>query len=654
MSSYRSSIFAISCSTKDDDEHVRCPANSPAMTERTPLLATPINSYVLSISEAPDDQTTVRSDSEISTIIYEAGDLSPIISKVNSNATLEIEGDALSSHPGRDGDFRLPKDSNLHLNPDEAGAKEGNEFSFHGGITENQFWIIFAGILMANFVAAFDSTIMASTHTSITSAFNASNSASWLSTSFLLTSTAFQPLYGRLSDVLGRRVPFVGSCLIFSLATVWCAIAPNVKSFILARAICGIGAGGMLTMGAIVLSDLLPIEIRGTYQSINNLAYGVGSALGAALGGFLADALGWRWEFGIQVPFGLFSMAVCYFTIPENLGRKSEASFWKRFAEFDVAGSVYLTTSVAFLILGMSLGGNIYEWTNPIVLGSLALAVVLGTLLVRVEKKAVAPVMPLHLLVSHPRGNLIFNNFFGMMSIATIIFNLPLYFQTVLLESATVAGGRLLIPSVAGTIASVATGIIITRTGCLHHTIYVGCVFLVIGTITLCCMDRSFPNWAFLLFLIPSNLGLGFIFPSTLMSVLATSTQSEQAVATSTLTMWRCIGNVIGVASSSLIVQNGLLSFLEVNVVGPEKEEIIRRVRSSVTAIFDLPKGYQEQVIKSYISALRLCFGWAVVTAVASLILILGIRLPVIKTQNKKGAKKMEEGYQHIDCGAEF
>jgi len=298
----------------------------------------------------------------------------------------------------------------------------------------------------------------------------------------------------------------------------------------------------------------------------------------------------------------------------------------------------------------MSLGGNIFPWTHPIVIGSLIMSVVLIKLLLHTEKKAEEPVMPLELILAPPRSKLIFSNFFGAATIGTIFFNLPLYFQTVLLESATVAGGRLLIPSIAGTAASVATGLIIDRTGRLFPVLFTGSLILFVGATALTCMDRVLPKWTYVLFLIPSNLGLGFMFPSTLMSVLATSSQEDQAVATSTLILWRCLGNVIGVASSSLIVQNCLYYFLEKRVTGPHKAEIIDQVRKRVAAIFDLPKGTQEEVISSYASSLKYTFVWSTLTAAAALVLIYGVHLPTLRSPGsvKKEKKLKKDDYQRF------
>ena len=261
---------------------------------------------------------------------------------------------------------------------------------------------------------------MASSHPIITSYFHSSNSASWLSTSFLLTSTAFQPLFGRVSDTFGRRGPFVFSLAVFALGTAWCAAAQSILSFIMARAMCGIGAGGAMSMGAIVNSDLVPIEIRGTYQSILNLAFGFGSSLGAAMGGFLADALGWRWEFAIQVPPIVLCLVIAWVATPDDLGphlsRHSDVTVWQTLKSFDLAGSFLLTMSVTFLILALNLGGNVLPWSHPFIVIAFLIFVITAGILVQVESKAEKAVMPLKFMFSSPQANLVFSNFFASIA----------------------------------------------------------------------------------------------------------------------------------------------------------------------------------------------------------------------------------------------
>ncbi|KAF7910550.1 hypothetical protein BELL_0078g00150 [Botrytis elliptica] len=500
---------------------------------------------------------------------------------------------------------------------------------FLGGVGVKRFWLIFGGVLLTYTLSSFDSTIMVSSHPVITSYFHASNSASWLSTAFLLTSTSFQPIFGRLSDAMGRKPPYIFSMILFLVSTIWCALAQSMTSFIIARAVCGLGAGGVMSMGSIITSDLIPIEIRGAYQSYLNIVFGIGAASGAALGGAIADHLGWRWEFGVQVPGLILCLIVSCFVIPNDLGlNRGKKTLKEALSVFDYKGSLLLMATITFFILAINLGGNIYPWTHPLILTCIILTIIGLPLFIITEYYASQPVMPLSLITHNPRGSLIIGNALGAIVINAVLFNIPLYFQAVLLESPTASGLRLIIPSIAASAIGTLTGFLITWTRNLKTPLVLGVSLYVIGTIGLVAMNRSLPNWVYVLLLIPSSMGQGFQMPGSFMSVLAVSEQGEQAVVTTTLVLWRSMGQVLGVAVSSLIVQNSLVGFLNANVVGPDKEKVIEAVRSSVQAVAGLEPHYRDQVIDSYAEALKAAYVFALVVSILSFAITIGIKLP--------------------------
>ncbi|KAM0275695.1 hypothetical protein ACHAQH_007492 [Verticillium albo-atrum] len=506
---------------------------------------------------------------------------------------------------------------------------EAKESPYLNGISTRRFWCIFSMILSTNFIACFDGTIMASSHPVITSYFNASNSASWLSTAFLLTSTSFQPLLGRISDSVGRKPPYVITMFIFALANVWCATATSMTSFIFARAACGLGAGGMMTLGSIIISDMVTIEARGEYQSYLNITYGIGSALGAALGGAMADHLGWRWEFGIQVFPLLVCVAVAFLTVPNHLGVVGKReTFLEALRAFDFRGSLLLTISITSLVLGLNLGGNVLPWSHPFVIAALITFSVAFPAFLYSQSLASRPIMPLYLVRHSPRANLIFANSLASILTNAILFNIPLYFQAVLLTSATASGLRLVIPSVVASTAGAITGLLITRTRRLKWPLAAGTTFFVLGTAALAALQRGWPSICYLLVLVPHSLGQGFQFPGTFMAVLAVSEQRDQAVVTSTLILWRSLGMVLGIATSSLVMQNALVVYLDRYVTGPGKADIIARVRESVETVAKLEGAAREQVVLSYEAALRLTFLCCVGVAFVSWCLIMPVKMP--------------------------
>lgn len=253
------------------------------------------------------------------------------------------------------------------------------------------------------------------------------------------------------------------------------------------------------------------MEYRGTYQAYINLFYGLGAASGAASGGFLCDKLGWRWTFGIQVPL-IVTLLICgLIAIPSDLGpnlaRHTGQKWYQTLKGFDLVGSFCLTLTTATMILGLNLGGNIFSWNHPIVISSLVVSVLSAILLIRIESRAHRPVMPLAMLSKSPRANLVFSSFFATLGINTILFNAPLYFQAVKLDSASASGFRLAAPSTLQTIFAVSTGFFITWTGRMKSPQVVGASCMLIGGIALSCMWDGIPPWLATLFVVPPSLG---------------------------------------------------------------------------------------------------------------------------------------------------
>ncbi|KAI3329798.1 major facilitator superfamily domain-containing protein [Ustulina deusta] len=523
-----------------------------------------------------------------------------------------------------------------------ADDDEGERPSFLINTQPRRFRVVFAGIMLTYFIANFDGTIMASSHPVITSHFHASNMASWLTTAFLLTATATQPLVGSLSDTVGRRPLYLVTMAVFAGATAWCALAQSIGSFIAARAVCGLGAGGMMTMGAIAISDCVPIERRGTYQSIINIVYGLAAASGAAFGGVLADSLGWRWEFGVQLVPLTACLVTAFFSMPADLGLHSgrkKQTFMQGLRGFDFKGSALLTTSTTFLILGLVSGRISLAWlgSHPFIISSLAIFAVCFPTCLFVESRTERPIMPLVLLRSTPRANMIFSNVMASFLLNAILFNTPLFFRAVLLKSATQSGLYLLVPTAAASLTGTATGVLISRTGHLKWPLLSGTILFLLGTVLLSFMRRGWPTWAYLLCLVPAALGQGFQFPGTFIAVLAASKHREQAVVTSTLHLWRALGSVLGVACSSLVFQNALLRYLVMYVSVPGegdggekwKRQFIERVRSSIEAVSELPEGQaKNEVVMSYAAACRATFLVCLGIAFVSVLMILPIRLP--------------------------
>ncbi|KAK3946866.1 major facilitator superfamily domain-containing protein [Pseudoneurospora amorphoporcata] len=418
------------------------------------------------------------------------------------------------------------------------------------------------------FLYGFDGTITAATYAIISSEFGAANTASWLTTASLVISTAFQPLYWRVSDIFGRRVYSFISTITFALG------------FIVARALTGFGGGGLMTMATIINSDMIPFRRRGMYQALQNGMFGFGAICGASFGASVADGIGWRWCFLLQVPVSAFALAVGWVVIKNPL-------------------------------VGLSLGGNELPWSSPWVVASLVGRTAMLVLFLVVEARTRAiPVIPLRLLKGSLPLLTQFANVCAGLSAYAYVFDLPLFFQVVLLDSATTAGARLAIPSLATPIGGLIAGVVMSRWGKLITLVRIGTALMVLGNALVTSLAFEDSRWKYLVYIFPAKLGQGTQAFSSLH-------WPHHAVAASTVYLIRSLGTVYGVAITSAIVQTTLSVRLP-GALGeiPDKWPVIDEIRHSVSAIKDLLPDIQLKAREVYYEGLRLSF--ATSTAVAA------------------------------------
>ncbi|PGH29057.1 hypothetical protein GX50_08189, partial [[Emmonsia] crescens] len=439
-------------------------------------------------------------------------------------------------------------------------------------------WIeiaIFANV----FLSGFDGTITASTYAVISSEFNAANNASWLTTSYLITSTAFQPLYGRFSDIFGRRACFFTSTIAFMLGCLGCALAPNIVFLNLMRAVTGLGGGGLMTMATIINSDMIPFKERGMYQAVQNVLHGFGSICGASLGGSISDTIGWRWCFLLQVPVSIFALVVGHLVVKNQshynnanheTPKTALSAIWNR---VDLSGALLLIVGLCSQLVGLSLGGNELPWSSPwVILSLVASALILGLFLYVEATTSAMPVIPPHML----RGKLavsaqISNICVGMAAYA-FLFMLPLFFQVVLQDSASTAGARLIIPSLATPVGGVISGFVMSRWGHLANLVRIGALLMFIGNALVMLLGFDSAKWKYIAYIIPASLGQGIVYPAILFTVLAAFDHADHAVSASTVYLIRSLGTVWGVAITSAIIQNTLKKRLPAALTGvPDK-----------------------------------------------------------------------------------
>ena len=392
--------------------------------------------------------------------------------------------------------------------------------------------IIMCTAWLGIFLAAIDSTIIATLSGPISSEFNSLQMFSWVAAAYLIGNAASQPLCGRLTDVLGRGPGLVASNILFAVGNLVCGVARDQYAMILGRAVAGIGGGGLVCIATFLASDLVSLRRRGLFQGIANLWYGIGGMVGGVAGGFLHDhtAMGWRLAFFIQVPPAVFCAVAVYFLVEIPPKQSSKCLL----ARIDYLGALLTVAFVVILSLGLSSGGSIVPWTHPLPLTTLPISLAILALLIRRERRVEQPIIPVRLL-SDPTVFASFSiSFLSVMIMMATTFYVPLFLQ-VRGESATKAGIKLLFSPASMPLGALGVGYVMKQTGRYVGLTASSIIAMGSGALIFTFQHESSQDWLTYTGLFLLGGGYTAVLTTTQIACIAAVDHAQQAVVTSTI-----------------------------------------------------------------------------------------------------------------------
>ncbi|MGB8839710.1 MAG: MDR family MFS transporter [Aliidongia sp.] len=457
--------------------------------------------------------------------------------------------------------------------------------------THRETVIIIVGLMLGMFLAALDQTIVATALPHIAADLRGTEHLSWIVSSYLLISTAATPIYGKLSDLYGRKLMLQIAIVIFLAASILCAVAASLTQLIVFRALQGLGGGGLLAMAHATIADVISPRERGRYQGYFAGVYAAASVIGPVLGGLFADYLTWRWVFWINLPIGIAALAVSQYALRRLVAKRLRH-------KIDYPGAALIVAGVCCVLLVTTMGGNEAAWDSSLIEALAGAAVLLFGLCVLQERHASEPILPPRLFRNpvFVVANVL-NLLVSVTMIGSLIF-MPLFLQ---LTYGLTAGnsGLMLIPlSGATTIGAVTSGRLVAVTGRYKIFPIVGLIGNLLGLMLVSTVTATTPLVVTAAYLFLAGIGLGCVLPVMIVVIQNAIDVRDLGTGTASVSFFRSMGGSFGVALFGAVLLARLNAAIAAipghDALGPDAGT--RLLHAGAAALKIIPSGFEAVV----------------------------------------------------------